>query len=237
MNEEMKKIAFFEKKINLFTAIIGLFISIVGTYFITISDIEAKIEKHVSSDAVINIIRTKVHPMLIFDQDVRYKVDMGGLEYIDTIDAKKTGDFVKTITVKLKNPGNAPLLTCLDSTVDYIITTDQGKETIWIYHLEYRGYSEPRLPYSFFKLEIINGDASIQYSKEKTPRENILMGTLKAYGNKGENSYIQLHPDVKPNADYGGNGVIYLDKKEERIFFNINKKWFKVATFDDIGKK
>ena len=234
MNDQSEKII---NRINWSAIFISAILSSLFTFLLLWSQIENKVVKAVNSNEVLEQIRSKVRPMMIFDQKETYKLDMGALKYIEDINVRSKGEFVDQITIKLKDPRPAPLITCLDDTVNYVITTKQGKKSEWIYKLEPRAYTIPRQKFSYFRLEILNGEAhNIQASQSDTEVQNVYFGTLARAPNSKE-AWLEVSAPLPPDPKKIKEGATYFNSRKKRFMVYIDNEWKEIPILEDISKK
>lgn len=223
-----------KKKSNIkvgFGQVIGIIVVIVGLIALD-QYIDYKVKNGIERPEVLDKLRQKVRPMVIFDDNGSILSDMGARQYVeDEIKIIKTNDekFLKEIRITLKNPLSIPILTCLDNSVDYLVNPKRGKKLEIIYELSVNSYSEPRSKISLFNIEIITGEALQYQVTELIDKRTIyfpgkvVVDSMEARYKPGE---VRLQAPMKENPTYNPrDGDLYFNLRNKHWVTFSNGKW------------
>ena len=227
-NEQSKSV---NKVIFWLATILGLALALFGID----KYIDYKVDNAVTKPEVIEKLRERVRPMLIFDENGAILSDMGARQYIeDDIELEKTkdGNSIKRVKITLKNPCSIPILTCLDNTVDYVVDPKRGKGLEIVYDLNVNSYSKPRAKTSLFNLEVISGEA-LQYQVTEVEKKRTMyfpgkivadeLEMTKKYGQARFQAAMYENPTYKPVE-----GDLYFNSKIGHWVTYSKGKWRKL---------
>jgi hypothetical protein len=115
--------------------------AIIGAIYAFGAYIDWRVEKHVGSDAFLKRLAGVVRPSCVFDQQGAILVDMGAMNFIDSIEVAPLpeGDLPPKIVIHAKRYlANAPMLTTLDP-FSMSVSAERGPKFDWVYTLSYVG--------------------------------------------------------------------------------------------------
>lgn len=214
-----------------FGMIIGIIV-VVGGPIALDQYLDYKVNIAITKPEVLDNLRKQVRPMCIFDENGAILSDMGARQYIeDDIELIKTkdGKFIEEIKIALKNPLSIPILTCLDNSVDYLVSPQRGKGLEIIYKLNVNSYSAPRARISLFNIEIITGEA-LQYQITEAASKRTMYFPGKIVVDEIESRYapgkhriscaMREKPTYRPNE-----GDLYFNLRNNHWVTYSNGKW------------
>ena len=115
--------------------------AIIGAIYGFGAYIDWRVEKHVSSDLFLKRLADVVRPSCVFDQQGAILVDMGAMNFIDSIDVAPLPEYdlpPKIVVHPKRYLANAPILTTLDP-FSISVSAERGPKFDWIYTLSYVG--------------------------------------------------------------------------------------------------
>lgn len=119
--------------------------------------VDSRVERLVHDEAFLKRLSVSVRPSCIFDQKGSIVVEMGAMDYIDSIDvtADPNGDFPSTITVHPKHyMAHAPLLSTVDPFV-MTVSAERGAKFDWVYTVSYVHVGEHPAVTIRYRLEVL----------------------------------------------------------------------------------
>ena len=141
--------------IKAFSVLFGLFLAIYSLGFY----MDQKIEKKISNPEFIREIASKIRPSVIFDSKETILVDMGGMQYIETISVETDNsprNPKKIIVTPKAYMAHAPIITSI-GIYKYIFRAERGKNLNWEYTLDpaVQWGTRGKLPLPQFRLEVV----------------------------------------------------------------------------------
>ena len=143
--------------------IVVLIITIFLAIYAIRGEVRSEVKRITSEKEFLEQLSSKINPYIIFDENNSILVDMGGSVYIDDIIVKKELYWVKEmgqVPAKVTIIPNqllrtAPILRCIDTGYEYVISEKRGEKFTWEYKLFLSGLPSGPRKNNIFRVDII----------------------------------------------------------------------------------